>query len=109
MGERTGEKYRPSNGSEGCWFMGKFCENCKHEKFSHTQKDGDKQCDILNRTMMHDVDDPEYPSEWTYTEVDTPTCTAFSFWNWRDKHTGELIEPEEPEPIDPNQAEIPFT
>ena len=59
-------KYRPSNGSEGCWFAEKYCEHCIHEKFTHTQQHGDMQCDILNRALLFDIKDPEYPEEWTY-------------------------------------------
>ncbi len=101
------EKYRPSNGSEGCGFTQHFCEHCVHEKWSHTQRDGDKQCDIMNRSFLHDIDDPEYPVEWQYDENDRPTCTAWKKWNWGPDEDGKLIEPEE---IfnDPNQLTFPF-
>lgn len=66
------KKYRPSNGSEGMWFTERFCERCAHDQ------DTGKECPILMRTMLHEVDEPEYPSEWTYDQDGKPTCTAFT-------------------------------
>ena len=47
----AGEKFIPSNGTEGMIFTDSFCEKCIHEKFMHTGEDGDKQCDIFNRAF----------------------------------------------------------
>ncbi len=60
-------KYRPSNATEGDWFMGKFCLNC--QKYS--------RCKIPERTMFYVTEDPEYPKQWTYQDT-KPVCTAFS-------------------------------
>ncbi len=69
MPHQPGEKYRPSNGSEGDSFMAMFCERCS--------KDSEENpCDILGRSMCFSEEDPEYPTEWTYSE-DGPVCTAF--------------------------------
>ena len=70
------EKYRPSNASEGEWFMSQFCENCRRDSESNP-------CAILCKTMMciicEDGSD-DYPTEWRYVD-DKPVCTKFS-----DKH-----------------------
>ena len=108
MGQ-PGDKYRPSNGTEGCSFEEHFCHHCIHEKWVHTQKDGDKQCDILNRAFLHDLKDPEYPEEWTYDATGHPTCTAHVNWNWgKDDDDDGLNEPPVKPPDDPNQLCLPF-
>ncbi len=95
------KKYRPSNGSEGCGFMGAFCENCKFDN-------GELgiYCDILGRTMIYEVTDPGYPDEWTYDEKGAPTCTKFSKWRWIKDDDGNWIKPEEIPPVDPNQLAL---
>ncbi len=99
--------YQPSNGTEGMWFCEKFCERCIHEKYSHTFNDDDKKCDILTRSMVYGVNDPEYPKEWIYDDSDEPTCTAWVKWDWNkgddDDDNGGWNDPPEPEQIDPNQ------
>lgn len=100
------EKQRPSNGGEGCEFQGSFCDQCAHEKYTHTGNDNDPMCPIFSRAVMYDVDDPEYPNEWTYDENGQPTCTNFKKHIWRDKFTGELIEPETIYPVDPDQLDL---
>jgi len=64
------DKYRPSNGTEGEFFMEQFCYRC-------TKYEWDKGCDIQLRTMFFDVEDDEYPQEWQYDETGKPTCTDF--------------------------------
>lgn len=99
-------KYRPTSGSEGYAFIDAHCGQCKKEKFYHTQTDGDKCCDILSRTLIHDVTDPEYPEEWTY-ENGVPVCTAWEPWNWQQK--GDPDDPDNPnyqQPENPNQIKI---
>lgn len=70
------EKYQPSNGTEGEGFYASFCERCERDRAFRegAPEDG---CEIIVRTLVLDVDDPEYPSEWTYDADDMPTCTAF--------------------------------
>ena len=67
------EKYQPCNGTEGCWFIGEWCDKCI--KFPHSS-DARNQCGIFLRTICYDVTDKEYPEEWQRTE-DGPICTAF--------------------------------
>lgn len=99
------EKYQPSSGTEGCMFAEQFCDQCLHEKWGHTQDDRDKKCNILNRAMVYDIKDADYPSEWIYVN-DRPTCTAFELFEWVKDENGNLIDPIEPDAIDPNQIKL---
>lgn len=103
------KKYCPSNGTEGMWFTGEFCEHCINEKFMHTQTNGDLQCNILDRTLLFDPDDKEYPEEWTYDDKGKPTCTSYKHWDWgRDGDDDGWNEPPPIYPDDPNQLCLPF-
>lgn len=103
------KKYQPSNGSEGCAFMDKFCEHCVHEKFSHTGDRNDKCCDILSRSMAYDIDHPKYPEEWIYPESGSPVCTAHVPHDWIQDEYDNWNDPEiVKEPEDPNQIKLPF-
>lgn len=101
------KKYLPSNGTEGELFMHKYCSQCIHEKWVHTQRESDKKCDILSRTFYLDINDPDYPEEWQYKESGEPTCTKYSHWDWGNDRDG-WNEPPPPEPYDPNQLLFPF-
>lgn len=61
--------YRPSNGSEGDWFMGNWCDRCAKDS-------EDSPCPIVGASMCFDIDDLEYPREWVRDEAG-PRCTAF--------------------------------
>lgn len=103
-------KYQPSNGSEGMSFISAFCDNCIHERWSHHQDENreEDKCGILSRTMLHNVDDPEYPTEWTYDKDGRPLCTAWKQWNWGNEIDGYNEPPPPPVPVDPNQLSLPF-
>lgn len=105
-----GSSYSPSNGTEGMYFVSKYCENCIHEKFMHTQEHGDLCCDILSNSMCFSPGDKEYPKEWIYDENGKPCCTTYKHWDWGfDNGDGNgLNEPSPPEPNDPNQMVMPF-
>ncbi len=64
----SGELYRPSNGTEGDGFIAAWCVRC--------ERDRDKNCDILGRTFVFDIDDAEYPREWVRGKTG-PMCTAW--------------------------------
>jgi len=64
--ERAGEKYRPSNGTEGDLFIGAWCHQCQYIA-----------CPIVGLTMAYSVEDDEYPEEWQYAHDGQPCCTAF--------------------------------
>lgn len=106
MGKETGRKYRPSNGTEGEYFVDEHCMNCFH---CDPDPCGKKQCDILCRSLIYNTSDPEYPKEWVYDENDKPTCTAWKKWDWG--NDGNPDDPENPKfvpPDDPNQLCLPF-
>ena len=68
--------YRPSNGTEGGSFMCDWCCKCERDRKYQEDEDKGEPCDILSRTFVFDIDDPEYPVEWIYKDGQ-PTCTAF--------------------------------
>lgn len=87
--------YQPSNGREGMWFTDKFCWQCIH---CDPDPLGEKQCDILQRTLIFSIGDADYPKEWIYDEANNPVCTDWVKWDWgRDG-----------DPDDPNQLVLPF-
>lgn len=100
------KKYKPSNGTEGAMFTSKFCERCKNEKFIHTNSEKDRKCQIFSKTLITDVTDEEYPTQWQYGTDGRPTCTAFDYHKWYDKDGNFLDDGVEPEFIDPNQLNL---
>lgn len=75
-GARAGEAitlYRPSNGTEGEGFMSRHCYQCKHDDGGI----GERVCAIIGNTMLYNVDEPGYPTEWRYGADGRPTCTKF--------------------------------
>jgi hypothetical protein len=68
--------YRPSNGTEGLDFQDRVCAHCaRYGDCGWGTLDCRKG--LIDRSMLFDVDDPEYPKEWVYTESGAPTCTAW--------------------------------
>lgn len=101
MGKRTGEKYQPSNGTEGMSFTDHYCMNCLH---CDPNPEGKKQCLILCNALCYNINDKEYPKEWTYDENDNPICTNWQKWDWgNDGDPDNLDNPRAPVPYDPNQ------
>ncbi|MBP6512321.1 MAG: hypothetical protein KA347_06610 [Bacteroidia bacterium] len=101
------KKYCPSNGTEGDWFMSKFCCNCIHDNPNYDAKS--PRCDILTMTMCVSVNDKDYPKEWIYNEENKPICTAFVKWDWgNDGDPNDPNNPKAPIPEDPNQLCLPF-
>lgn len=64
-------KYRPSNGSEGEWFMSKFCERCVKDSEA-------RPCRIIGLTMSLDISHKDYPRAWVEDAETGPRCTEFS-------------------------------
>lgn len=101
------EKYQPSNGTEGWSFVESHCMQCFH---CDPDPNGEKQCNILLRTLIHNVKDKEYPSEWIYDENDQPTCTQYKKWDWG--NDGDPDDPDNPNKLpigpsnDPNQVNL---
>ena len=80
--KRAGEKYRPSNGTEGECFFAAWCFNCQRDKAMREgvdidECDDNERCDIIANIFCYDVEDPEYPVEWQYGKDGQPCCTAF--------------------------------
>jgi hypothetical protein len=67
----THRPYRPSNGTEGDYFVAEWCSNCALADF-----DGEG-CMINLRAYAFNINEPEYPAEWNYTNAGTPQCTAY--------------------------------
>jgi len=71
-----GKRYRPSNGTEGAEFCEAWCDRCVKDVAAQ-RGDFENGCYIRAATYAFEVDDPEYPSEWTYDATGQPCCTAF--------------------------------
>ncbi|MBI3771432.1 MAG: hypothetical protein HY272_01815 [Gammaproteobacteria bacterium] len=69
------EEYRPSNGTEGECFIAAWCDHCERDK-AYRDGYGDG-CPIVSATFIYNVNNPEYPNEWTYDANGKPCCTAF--------------------------------
>lgn len=79
---RAGEKYRPSNGTEGEFFFETWCRKCQRDKSMREgcdidECDDSERCDIIANTMCFDIEDEEYPKEWQIGADGQPCCTAF--------------------------------
>lgn len=105
----AGKPFIPSNGTEGDMFMEEFCFQCIHERWTHRQKEDrdEDKCGIMNRALLYDTKDPEYPKEWVFTAEGWPVCTSWKKFDW-----GTRDDPHEPppppEPEDPRQLMMPF-
>lgn len=98
--------YQPSNGTEGMDFVETYCMNCIH---CDPDSNGKKQCQILCRTMVYNISDPQYPKEWIYNEDNEPICTSWVKWDWgNDGDPDDPDNPKRPIPEDPNQLCFPF-
>ena len=63
------QRYRPSSGTEGDWFFGKWCRHCARDKAmsegaDFDECDDDQVCQIIANTFDYNIDDPQYPIEW---------------------------------------------
>ena len=65
----AGQKYRPSNGTEGEMFHAVYCDECRFWK---------DPCMIAADVFFYDIDDEDYPVEWQYGPDGQPTCTGFA-------------------------------
>lgn len=69
------KKYRPSNATEGRLFFEMWCDRCKKDQ---AFRDGvGDSCPIVASTIIYNVDNPNYPKEWTFDDNGRPICTAF--------------------------------
>lgn len=102
---KDGDRYCPSNGSEGDWFCSEHCWRCLHHDPDNER--ASKTCDILGRSLAYYPTDPNFPREWQYKNG-KPTCTKFQKWDWN--NDGDPDDPENPKapppPPDPNQLDM---
>lgn len=80
--KHAGEKYRPSNGTEGECFFASWCHLCRHDKpmregVDLDECDENECCSLIARSFAFSVTDAEYPTEWQYGKDGQPCCTAF--------------------------------
>jgi hypothetical protein len=78
----AGRKYRPSNGTEGEFFLETWCHHCARDKSMRegvdpSDCDDNEVCLIIGRTFVYDIDHAEYPIEWQFGKDGQPCCTAF--------------------------------
>jgi hypothetical protein len=104
--ECAGQKYRPSNGTEGECFISSWCGQCVRDKSAREGApledcDDNEVCNIIARTFAHEVSDPEYPGEWQYGKDGQPCCTAFVLAGQpippaKDEHTVDMFGGNQP-------------
>ncbi|MBS0367598.1 MAG: hypothetical protein JSS57_00190 [Proteobacteria bacterium] len=68
MKAHAGEKYRPSNGTEGEIFIGSWCGLCAVDM---------RSCKIVEATFNYEEDAAEYPAEWKIGVNGQPLCAAY--------------------------------
>jgi hypothetical protein len=68
--ELAEKPYRPANGTEGEMFKEWFCDKCRAQE-------KEKLCEILSCSMMYEINEIEYPAEWTHNDKGQPICIAF--------------------------------
>ena len=90
--------YRPSNGTEGMYFMAEYCDRCVHDAKYQRTMDGEDGCEIILYTMAFVKAEEEYPRHaWVYMNG-KPTCLFF-------REGGEDdLEPKTP--VDPDQLDL---
>lgn len=97
----AGQKYRPSNGTEGAIFMEAWCGECQRDKSMREgapleECDDSERCDIIADTFAYDINDPKYPIAWQYGKDGQPRCTAFVPAGQpilvKDEHTVDMFE-----------------
>lgn len=66
--------FKPVSVYEHELFYACVCRHCECDR--EYRKTGFNGCDIIPKTMIYDLGDPEYPSEWIYRN-NMPVCTAF--------------------------------
>lgn len=68
--------YRPSNGTEGEYFMSVWCARCERDRARREDFDPLGGCSIICDTMAYDIGHPDYPTAWVIAEG-RPICLAF--------------------------------
>jgi len=74
--EHAGQRYEPSNGTEGEIFMSEWCRQCARDRAMRegepeTECDDDELCTIIAANFAGEA------KEWVYGTDGQPMCTAF--------------------------------
>lgn len=80
--ERSGQKYRPGNGTEGAIFCDAWCGQCARDHgmlhgLPLEDCDDNQVCPIIGDSYLYQVDHPSYPAQWQYGPDGQPRCTDF--------------------------------
>ena len=67
-----GKPYRPSNGTEGEWFMADWCDRCTKDNYPEKPF-----CPIIGASLAFDIGNPNYPKEWIIGPDGWGMCTAY--------------------------------
>lgn len=104
MSYRDGDRYVPSNGTEGTSFEEDHCYQCIH---TNPNPSGKKQCKIWGAAVLNWPNGKDYPKEWIYKNG-KPTCTAHLKWDWgNDGDPDDPDNPNAPPPPTPiNQLDL---
>ena len=98
MSQKVIRYYMPSNGSEGDFFIEKWCMNCACDNQYQSDviivQHGSVQCSIIDDSMLGN-----HVDQWRYGDDDKPMCTGFKRHDW------EQGAPQSTTP-NPNQLEI---
>jgi hypothetical protein len=99
------KSYYPSNGTEGMWFMDKFCSQCIHD---NPDPESGKKCELITATMCLYPTEPGYPGEWIYDVNKKAVCTKWVKWDWgNDGDPDDPSNPKKPpDPPDPRQLNL---
>lgn len=96
---RAGQRYQPSNGTEGEAFIGAWCGRCERDKdqngtaYVENRDPGDDDwCPILTQSFVDDGS-----KEWVFDANGMPSCTGFV-------PLGEKV----PQPRCEHTQELPF-
>lgn len=79
---KPGDPYRPSSGTAGECFFGRWCCHCARDKAMREGADIDEcddneKCELIANSMAFKPGDANYPKEWIYDAQGAPCCTAF--------------------------------
>lgn len=91
--------FRPCNGTHGDAFTSAWCGRCERDR--KWREDEVDPCEILGRTLMYDIEHPDYPQEWRYEQDGNAVCTAFveegsDTPRQRCEHTSDMFQEAQP-------------
>lgn len=74
--EQAGQRYEPSNGTEGEIFMSEWCRHCARDRAMREgveldECDDEEVCQIIAASFAGEA------KEWVYGKDGQPMCTAF--------------------------------